>query len=239
MNTTEETRRLKELDSDITANDLEESETVKETEDSPVCTVRKRPRFDFTGLKSRLPELLKKTGSSKARPVIIAASAAVIGLAVYFNWMLFSGAQTSDPAYDAELEGAENLLGQSVYVDGDADYEEESYFAMSQLSRQRARDEALEVLQLVIEDEAALKEVKDQAFADANRMAAEIAGEANIETLIMAKGFEDCVAVVSNNNANIIVRSDGLLQNEIAQIKEIVFEQTGILPVNVKIIEKN
>jgi len=239
MNTAEETRRLKELDSDITENDIELSEEKESSEENTVCTVRKRSRFSFADVKEKLPELMKKTGSGKARPVIIAASAVVIGLAVYFNWVLFSGAQTTDPAYDAELEGTDNLLGQSVYVDGDADYEEESYFAMSQLSRKRARDEALEVLRLVIDDEAALKEVKDQAFADANRMAAEIAGEANIETLIMAKGFEDCVAVVSGSNANIIVRSDGLLQNEIAQIKEIVYEQTGILPVNVKIIEKN
>jgi hypothetical protein len=74
--------------------------------------------------------------------------------------------------------------------------------------------------------------------ADITAMAASIEAEANIEELIKAKGFEDCVAVINGELASIIVRSDGLLPSEIAQITEIVYEQAGILPTNLNIVEK-
>jgi hypothetical protein len=54
----------------------------------------------------------------------------------------------------------------------------------------------------------------------------------------MAKGFEECVAVISNGNASIVVKSDGLTPAQLAQINEIVYEQASIKPVNVKIIER-
>ena len=63
--------------------------------------------------------------------------------------------------------------------------------------------------------------------------------EANIETLVLAKGFEQCVAVISENNCSVIVECDGLMPGEIAQISEIVYEQAGIVPENLKIIEKS
>ena len=63
--------------------------------------------------------------------------------------------------------------------------------------------------------------------------------EAKVETLILSKGFEQCVAVISGDKINIIVKSDGLLASDIATINEIVFSQTGIIPANTVIIEKN
>jgi stage III sporulation protein AH len=62
--------------------------------------------------------------------------------------------------------------------------------------------------------------------------------ETNIETLIVAKGFEECVAVISGDSASVVVRSDGLAAAQISQINEIVFQQSGILPVNITIIER-
>ena len=62
--------------------------------------------------------------------------------------------------------------------------------------------------------------------------------EANIETLIEAKGFEECVAVIKDDSVSIVVKSDGLQAAQISQINEIVYEQSGISPVNVKIIQR-
>ena len=62
--------------------------------------------------------------------------------------------------------------------------------------------------------------------------------ESNIETLIVAKGFEECVAVISDGSVSIVVKSEGLLPAQISQINEIVYEQSGISPTNVKIIER-
>ena len=70
-------------------------------------------------------------------------------------------------------------------------------------------------------------------------MAAAKENEAKIETLIISKGFEQCVAVISGDKINIIVKSDGLLASDIATINEIVYSQTGIIPANTVIIEKN
>ena len=60
----------------------------------------------------------------------------------------------------------------------------------------------------------------------------------NIETLIEAKGFAECVAVIKDDSASIVVKSDGLQAAQISQINEIVYEQSGISPVNVKIIQR-
>ena len=115
----------------------------------------------------------------------------------------------------------------------------DTYFASTILSRDQARDEALAVLQTVLENEDALEETKTQALSDISRIALEIEKEANIESLIRARGFEDCIAVLSGDAASIIVKSDTeLLQNHVAQISEIVYEQSGVLPSNVKIICK-
>ena len=71
------------------------------------------------------------------------------------------------------------------------------------------------------------------------QIAHDIESESNIETLILSKGFARCVAVVNGDSASVIVKSAGLLPNEIAQISEIVYEQAGIVPANLKIIEKD
>ena len=90
----------------------------------------------------------------------------------------------------------------------------------------------------MVASEDALQETKDTALADISRIALDMEQEANIETLVMAKGFKNCVAVKSGDQISIIVESDGLLPNQVAQIKEIVYEETGIKPAGITIIEK-
>jgi stage III sporulation protein AH len=65
-----------------------------------------------------------------------------------------------------------------------------------------------------------------------------IENESNIETLVKAKGFEECVAVINGEKASVIVKSEGLQPNHLSQILEIVYLQAGILPENVTIMEK-
>jgi stage III sporulation protein AH len=61
--------------------------------------------------------------------------------------------------------------------------------------------------------------------------------EVNIENLVIAKGFSDCVAVVNGTGVDVIVKSTGLLPNEVAQIRDIVIEQTGATVEDIRIIE--
>ena len=122
--------------------------------------------------------------------------------------------------------------------DAAAQQDGENFFAASVLNRTRARDEAIEVLHTVIDlgegEEAAVK-----ALADIARISSDMEKEANMETLIRAKGFEECIAVISGDSVNIVVKCENnLLPNEIAQIKEIAYTSADILPENVVITPK-
>ena len=77
-----------------------------------------------------------------------------------------------------------------------------------------------------------------QALKDISAMAANIELEANIESLIKAKGFEECVTVINGDKATVVVKSEGLKPNQLSQILEIVYLQAGVLPANVTITEK-
>lgn len=172
--------------------------------------------------------ILAKIGK---RNMIIMAAVLLIGAAVWVNWMFFAD---NDPA-DGMGDGLTNVSG-----DAETEAEGDTYFATMQVSRKRARDEALEVLQSVVDSTDADEAVKAQALTDINRLALEMNAESNIETLVMAKGFEDCVAVINGDTATVVVKAKGeaLLANEIAQINEIVYEQAKIDPVNIKITER-
>jgi stage III sporulation protein AH len=164
------------------------------------------------------------------RNLIIICSVLLVGVIAVASWALFPADKGDDlpSGADGEGEGTQDVGAQ----------QEDSYFAASQLSRQKARDEAMEVLQSVVENEGAVESVKTQALADLSKMAMAIEQEANIETLIMAKGFEKCVAVISGDTARIIVSGTGLTPAQIAQINEIVYEEANISPVNITITEK-
>ena len=172
------------------------------------------------------------------RNIVIVLSVLLIGAAIYVNWALFGGNDI-----DADGQGGEDsALNGTVLGNGDqtqaGDDTQTDYFAASQIERQRARDEAIEVLQGVVEDAASLDTAKEQALADIAAIAANIEVEANIESLIKAKGFEECVAVISGDKANIVVKSEGLKPNQLSQILEIVYLQADIVPANVTISEK-
>lgn len=193
-----------------------------------------RNRIEFKKIGQFFKNVYNKIGRKN---LMVALAILVIGGAVFANYIFFS-----DPI-DTIGYGTGNMA--DTYGGGEADSTEvvempkaDEYFATTVLGRQKARDEALEVLQAVVASAEALEDTKAQAFADISQIAKDIENEANIETLIEAKGFSDCVAVLNGNMANIVVKSEGLMQNDIAQINEIVYEQAGILPVNVKIVER-
>ena len=168
------------------------------------------------------------------RNMIIIVAVLLIGGAVALNYFAFSGSGGIDYG-GSNMGDADANAG----VDGSTQGSVDTYFASAALSRTQARDEALEVLQSVLAGADALEETREQALADISRIALEIEKEASIETLVRAKGFSECVAVLNGDSASIVVKSNGeLLQSQVAQINEIVYEQAGILPVNVKVLAK-
>ena len=175
--------------------------------------------------------ILEKIGK---RNIIIACAVLLIGVAVLMNFILFSGTDKND-GYDGYDQPSGNV---SDNADDSTATDVNAYFSATQVSRQRARDEALEVLQAVVENVDATETMKNEALAEIAVIADEIQKEANIESLITAKGFEACVAVINDDTASIVVTADDLQAAQIAQINAIVYEQAGILPSAVTIIKK-
>ena len=165
------------------------------------------------------------------RNLMIVAIVLLLGVAVYVNYQWFYD-PTADMGY-----GDNNMQDQEA--GGDASDTTTDYFASADLSRQQARDEALEVLQATVDASSSEADVQG-ALAQIARIAEDIENESNIETLILAKGFDKCVAVINGDSASVVVscEGEGLLPTQVAQISAIVYEQAGILPDNVTIIQK-
>ncbi len=185
---------------------------------------------------SEIINKIKSLGTRAGKKTLIAGCAVlVLGCAVVLNFVL-----QGNPEDISTTNLAIDLSKDTVNTTPTLNPEEvKDYFASITLQRKQARDEAMEVLQTVAASSTALDEAKEAALVDINRLALDIEREANIETLILSKGFEQCVAVINDQNCNVIVKTTGLLPGDVAQISEIVYEQAGILPDNLKIIEKS
>ncbi len=180
--------------------------------------------------------------------LIIIGTVVLIGAAVWLNFLFFSaGNGTGDGnAYNASAGMSGNYgteqSTQEVGTDksSGANTTTEAYFSAVQVSRQRARDEALEVLNAVVSNETADEEVKANALAEITKISQEMRKESDIETLIQSKGFSKCLAVINGDSASIVVACEnGKLETaQLAQINAIVYEQAGIEPGNITISAK-
>ena len=204
--------------------------------------VKEKLKGFFSRVGSGASSLLSKLGSGTVATV---CAVFLVVCAVVLNFVLFREGAPEDtggkltPVID--LDGLDNsdLEGGNVEAGADVDISSaDDYYATVSLGRQQARDEAVEVLKEVSENEGADAAAKEAAMADINRIALDIERESNIEAMVVAKGFDKCVAVVNGDTANVIVSCDTLTPGEVAQISEIVYEAAGIVPVNLKIIEK-
>ena len=190
-------------------------------------------------VKTPAQKFMEKVGK---RNLIIAGVVLLIGAAVVLNWVIFANVDDGLDGYDKDSGmsssyGDETTDASSSGTDTDA-ISTDSFFSSTQVSRERARDEALEVLQSVVDNASTDDAAKTQALADISQIAKDMEAESNIETLVVAKGFEQCVAVISSGTINVVIKADKLSQSDIAIINEIVYEQSGIKPSDVKIVQK-
>ncbi len=180
---------------------------------------------------------------SGKRNLIIACSVLLIGAAVWVNWLIFSGDDnggfdyTGGTGMSGELDNSKNPTSGD---DGNTSASTtDSYFATVQVSRQRARDEALEVLNAVVDNANATDSVKAEAVAEIKQISEEMKQESDIEAVIVSKGFEKCVTVINNGTASVVVKCDGqLTPAQLAQINSVVYEYAGIEPVNITVMSR-
>ena len=175
------------------------------------------------------------------RNAVVAAIALFVCAAVYLNWnyeqetaagktlgeSTMVDGQTEDP-----LVGASGTAGQEDPTAGTGEAGQtsssNSYFATARLNRQQARDSALTLLQ-----EAAAGEDADQTMADYT------VTEAQIENLVVAKGYTDCVAFIGDESVSLAVAAPegGITEADTARIVDIVTEVAGFTASQIKIIE--
>lgn len=146
-----------------------------------------------------------------------------------------------------EAEDAGRVLGQATEViapeaeTAAAEPEPNDYFAAARLSRRQARDSALALLQ----EAGASAELDEQAANEVAQSIEALAGytlsESQIENMITAKGYQDCVVFLSGDSASVVVSTttDGLQTEDVARITDVVKQETGLPASAIKILEVN
>lgn len=175
------------------------------------------------------------------RNAIVATVLVLICAGVYLNW---NASQQSvmdlTDTLDAELlsdETAQTLNGDVVTVSAD-DIATADYFAQIRLSRQESRDSAVELLQETIAYEDG-SDSAATAVASLDDLVGDALAESQIESLVIAKGYEDCVAYMGDEAISIAVsaQAEGLLETDVALISDIVTTQTDYDLSEIRIIE--
>ena len=150
--------------------------------------------------------------------------------------------------YAEKVDKPTKVLGQSelVSTDGDAaevsaNAEGKDYFASARLTRQQARDSALSLLKEASENQDVDAETASEAAKSIETLASYTLSEAQIENMVTAKGYEDCVVFMSEDGVSVVVSTgeEGLQTEDIARITDIVKQETGLSAESIKIMEVN
>ncbi len=179
----------------------------------------------------------------KKRGAIYSVVALMLCLAVYLNWYYTDTGGDLTGENQQQADG--KVLGESILVDnvtGEATGQDQpagEYFSQARLSRQQARDEAVNILTTTVESETATEEARTAASTGIQLMADNAVVESRIENLVIAKGYADCVTFVNENGINVIVAKteQGLTDTDVARIRDIVISEASVTADAIKIIE--
>ncbi len=182
-------------------------------------------------------EQLQKKKSRKTKAAI-SCFVLLLAVGVMGNWYW----ENSDLSNKVSTisSAKEKILGEATYVDATTEQTtENSYFSSARVDRQTARDASLEKLQKIVDsstEDAAAKKEATEKIAQISDM---INAENKIETLVTAKGVNNCIAVINetSNKVDIIVDVEELSDTIILQIKEIAIGQIGCSFEDVTIIQ--
>ena len=180
------------------------------------------------------------------RNAVVAAIVLFVCVAVYGQ--RDTAASTDLPSETKTLGEAELVGTQEDVTTGASDTEnietvsevpQEDYFDAARLSRQEARDEALAILQATVDDPNADEAAIASASESITAMADATTTESEIENLVAAKGYEDCVAYIGDNSVSVVVAApeEGLQAADVAKITDIVLGQTTFSADQVKVMD--
>lgn len=176
--------------------------------------------------------------------VVAAAILVTVCAGIYVNWLYTeeNAAASITDTLDTEKVMSDDTLVLSEDMAAIAAGEEvpttgSDYFAAVRLSRQQARDNALNLLQEAMAYDDSSKEL--ESAAQLEDIVQTALSEAQIESLIIAKGYADCVAYMSGEGISVAVASPegGLQPEDVAVIADIVISQSDYTLADIRVIE--
>ncbi|MFR8665218.1 MAG: stage III sporulation protein AH [Oscillospiraceae bacterium] len=196
-----------------------------------------------------------KSAKSKRQLTILTLILA-LGVAVYLNWeyaktdspfalptqtqaeddALLANAQAEDTPVMEALPDKNYGEAQLVSVSEDSS---DQYFETARLTRTKTRDEALDKLQQSLKATGLTEEEKAQLKDTLSSTISNISLESDIENLVKAKGFADCVVFVDGEKVDLAVKTgaEGLSKNEVAQLRDIILGKVQTSAQNISIVE--
>lgn len=178
------------------------------------------------------------------RNVVAAAVLVLVCAAVGVNWK-YSGKEALQQAEEAGTK----ILGEAALVSGQetggtdeaAVYTGSDYFASARLTRQQARDNAISLLQDAAAQEGADASAATAASESIQVLAAHTLQEAQIENLVTAKGYADCVVFMGEDSVSVVVSTENgeLTAEDVTKITDIALAETGFGAGAVKIMATN
>lgn len=177
--------------------------------------------------------------------VVAAGVLVTVCAGIYLNWLYTEDTQTA--SLDDVLQ-QEKILDESMLVmAGDAaelaagedpllSDTATDYFAAVRLSRQEARDSAVNLLQEAMAYDTASDGSSARELEEIIQVAL---SEAQIESLVIAKGYADCVAYMSDDGISVAVAApeSGLQQSDVALISDIIMTQSDYDLDEIRIVE--
>ena len=176
--------------------------------------------------------------------MVAAAILVTVCAGIYVNWVYTedSMAVSLTDTLDSEKVMSEEMLDLSedmaaIAAGEDLDTTAADYFAAVRLSRQQARDSALNLLQEAMAYSEGTKEAESSAELEV--IVETALSEAQIESLVIAKGYTDCVVYMTGDGISVAVSSPegGLQQADVAVIADIVMAQSDYGLEDIRVVE--
>ncbi|PKM74087.1 MAG: stage III sporulation protein AH [Firmicutes bacterium HGW-Firmicutes-16] len=169
--------------------------------------------------------------------ITIAAVLLCVCAAVYLNWSYNNDMVGGSELSDAELANVKS--GEETAAESGMTQEVSDYFAQARLTRQQSRDEALDLLKAAAASETASQETIDGAMNAISAMANYSMQETQIENLLLAKNFAECVAFISADGVTLAVPApaEGLAAEDVAKITDAIVAETDFTATQIRIIE--
>lgn len=165
--------------------------------------------------------------------IILAVMIVALGAAVWLNVRYSSSGSAGNTKYLGQADFVDNVSGEAVETSAKA---QSDYFSATRESRTKTRNSAKEELTETIKNAGENSSAAAAAVKKAAEIAARETAESNIESLLNAKGLKEVLAVIGDNDVNIVVRIEKLTAEQTLQIQDAAASQSGYPLEKIKIL---